>query len=307
MGTSVFKYTKGGFILHEYLCYGYIDCSNDSSDEKLCNCDKYPSDSTNCKYVFGKNAIRFCPSLYYLTSKSDCNKYTLRGHKLKTESKPVPLISESLICNHNEVISTLLLNDLVADCGPEGEDEYELKSLLRYESHFSCKQSQEIPCLRGHPKCFNLTDICIYKINKNHQMVPCRNGGHLQRCKQFECNQMFKCVGSYCMPWNYVCDGKWDSPEGDDERGNAVCGNDLRCLHMYKCRNTNFMCLHIGNVCNGYINCPFEDDEMSCDLKSVKCPLVCQCLLNAITCQYLSGANIKTLNVTIYYYTSCGS
>ena len=36
---------------------------------------------------------------------------------------------------------------------------------------------------------------------------------------------MFKCSSSYCIPWSYVCDSKWDCPEGDDEQceGNSTC------------------------------------------------------------------------------------
>ena len=79
-------------------------------------------------------------------------------------------------------------------------------------------------CLKGHSKCFNLTDICIYQLNANKYMTPCRNGCHLQSCKNFECNMKFKCTESYCIPWTYVCDGKWDCSEGDDELENPACG-----------------------------------------------------------------------------------
>ena len=101
-------------------------------------------------------------------------------------------------------------------------------------------------------------------------MTPCRNGGHLQSCKNFECNMKFKCAESYCIPWTYVCDGKWDCPEGDDELENPACGRNVNCIHMYRCRKTNNTCLHIGNVCDGINNCPLEDDKLFCDLKDVQ-------------------------------------
>ena len=32
---------------------------------------------------------------------------------------------------------------------------------------------------------------------------------------------MFKCPGYHCIPWSYVCDGKWDCPHGYDELENS--------------------------------------------------------------------------------------
>ena len=62
--------------------------------------------------------------------------------------------------------------------------------------------------MEGHIRCFNFTDICLYKLNSKSNMIPCRNGGHLENCGNFECNMMFKCPDYYCIPWTYVCDGK---------------------------------------------------------------------------------------------------
>ena len=51
--------------------------------------------------------------------------------------------------------------------------------------------------------------------------------------------------------WIYVCDGKWDCAEGFDEKSSLVCGNQIICKHMYKCKNMSHTCLHLGNVCDG--------------------------------------------------------
>ena len=44
-------------------------------------------------------------------------------------------------------------------------------------------------------------------------------------------------------------------------------------------------CVHLGDVCNGFVDCPYLDDEYSCLLKCT-CPAVCQCLGFAIRCYY---------------------
>ena len=87
-------------------------------------------------------------------------------------------------------------------------------------------------------------------------MIPCRNGGHLENCGNFECNMMFKCPDYYCIPWTYVCDGKWDCPFGQDELNNTVSTVGKMCQEMYKCTNEQHTCISIGNICDGQIDCP---------------------------------------------------
>ena len=94
-------------------------------------------------------------------------------------------------CNNSQLIDTSLFNDLIADCGPDGEDEPLLKSILLYHNYSSCKP-HEIPCMDGHFRCYNFSHICIFALNKFQHLVPCRNGAHIQNCKQFECNAMYQ-------------------------------------------------------------------------------------------------------------------
>ena len=129
-------------------------------------------------------------------------------------------------------------------------------------------------------------------LNVNNHLIPCGNGGHLQSGKRHECNLMYKRADSYCVPWLYVCDGKWDCSE-DDELNNPVCTKNPVCVHMYKCRNTQ-TCLHLGNVCDGSGDCPYCDDESLCDLKNVQCPLKCNCLVLATECRNVLDVKIET-------------
>ena len=145
--------------------------------------------------------------------------------------------------------------------------------------------------------CYNFTDICVYRLNKYFDMMPCTNGGHLENCRTFDCNQMFKCQKSYCVHWIYVCDGKWDCPQGDDELNNNVCSGEKNCQLMYKCRGFKLKCISIGNVCNGQVDCPFHDDEMHCAFKKVTCPQNCNCLTFAITCSNIPIYILETISL----------
>ena len=137
--------------------------------------------------------------------------------------------------------------------------------------------------------------MCIYKLNANQVLIPCENGRHLQQCKKFLCDIMFKCLDNYCIPWSYVCDGKWDCQHGDDELEYTLCNTRNSCLNMYHCRNTKQMCIHLGNTCDGYPDCPFDDDESLCELKLVECPSFCICLLYAIDCRLISDHKYKVV------------
>ena len=101
---------------------------------------------------------------------------------------------------------------------------------------------------------------------------------------------MFKCLNAYCIPWNYVCNGKWDCPEGDDEIYD-ICEGKSVCFYMYKCKSTSNMCVHKVNLCDGNNDCPHDDDESLCDLQVLKCSISCRCLLYAIDC---NNASLRT-------------
>ena len=210
-----------------------------------------------------------CSTLYYMTITGACEKYKdikylINGNSIQFDKKvyvkekrkeSTSLNNEKFICKNGKVIDKMLLNDLVFDCGSEG-DEPVLMSLLIHDISSFCTEPQMIPCKEGHSRCYWLRDICIYKLNRLNHLNPCRTGGHLQNCKKFECNAMFKCIDSYCVSWSYVCDGKWDCPAGDDELNNPVCTKNQVCIYMYKCKNTTQRCLHLKNKCDGTKDCP---------------------------------------------------
>ena len=109
-------------------------------------------------------------------------------------------------CSKGFNSSKLLVNDLVIDCEDETDED-----VLPLGSTPTCMQIGQISCRIGHRKCLNISEICTYKLNEYNHLIACRTGEHLQNCTYFECNLMFKCPGYHCIPWGYVCDGKWGS------------------------------------------------------------------------------------------------
>ena len=297
IGINLFKCSKGGYIHHRYVCDGITDCPNDRIDEEFCICDqnKFIANKTNlCMKLKNNISATQCTFNYYLEINGVCKKYDSNMLANKTETQP-PLKGQSLekfICNSGKPLDASLVNDLVSDCGPEFEDEPALLLSMNKTQTFVCRQ-QEIPCLEGHYKCFNITDICSYKLNIENNIIPCRNGGHLENCANFECNMMFKCHDSYCIPGTYVCDGKWDCPSGDDEDTKNICIQIRACQNMFKCRGKHHKCISVGKICDNKLDCLHYDDEMFCELKSIQCPISCNCLIFAITCNRVILNNLQ--------------
>ena len=152
-----------------------------------------------------------------------------------------------------------------------------------YRSYSKCSQPDQLPCKPDSSNCFSFSSICVYRLNKYDTLTPCKTGSHLQECRDFVCNLHFKCPGYYCVPWGYICDGKWDCPFGYDEKSCL----QRYCYGMLKCVRSQ-ICLYIGDVCDGHYDCPWKDDELMCSLVGTKCPEKCKCLNFGIVCRNVS-------------------
>ena len=290
-GENVFLCRSDVYISYLFVCDGISDCPNrDNSDEEFCHCLFNEKNKGNlCKEsVNYKDNKTTCTTLYF-SAKGSCHKYITTNYQSKKLKK------ENFLCCDNSTIDTALKNDMVIDCKDSAEDEEILNSVLRYKQVRTCRKPYEIPCKEGYSKCFNISDICNYRVNLFGRIQPCSNGAHLQNCEYFECNMMFKCVKTYCIPWAYVCDGKWDCSNGEDEMYAQICDETPICSHMFKCRGEKHRCLHLGNSCDGIRDCPQGDDEYLCELKYRKCPTKCVCLVLAIECSNLNYYSFGSL------------
>ncbi len=267
-GTNVFHCKDGSYVSHSIVCDAKVDCWHDSSDEDPSLCALLETlYKTLEQQEF--SVVNSSESGIFLKQKIQNHEAVLRDSGLQLNS------------NTN--------NDLIANCGPEGDDEPILVNMLQNYTTQSCLKPYELPCTTGHPKCYNITDICIYKLDNYKHLVPCRNGGHLQNCRKFECNNHFKCQGSFCISWVLVCDGKWDCPHGKEELHVTTYAENLHCFNMYKCRDARAICISLPSVCDAIYDCHLGDDEHFCQLKAIQCPLCCKCFLLAVECIQLSS------------------
>ena len=325
-GTNLFLCLNKVYILYSFVCDGKIDCPNDNQDEKLWFCTQiHQNHSTQTSkyksYTEGNN----CPLLHYTQINGQCSYYntvvnkerpTLQSRTCLEIISDTKYLSDTYLatcgmafvdiaefsedflktgsyfqCNTSLLLSLSLLDDLITDC-PGHSDEPELYHFLNnYAPGQVCLDPTEVPCFKGHSKCFNISETCKYKLNKQNHIIPCRSGGHLENCKHYQCNALFKCTESYCILFVLVCDGKWDCPQGEDELQSMFCENNQNCVEKYKCQHTKQNCLHLDNVCDSSVDCPQMDDELLCELHNVTCPESCQCLMYAIKCPQLEQSD----------------
>ena len=295
---NVFECGEDIFIAYAYVCDGKKDCPNDiAPDEIACICETSLAFSSKCKYIVSKEGIKRC-SLFFLTLKDGTCLYY--GMVQIISTLEIPKLAFS--CKSDNIG---VKNYLITDCLQNGDNEK--KTILKYNSNSICQENGMLPCSGLDRKCYNITEMCIYRLNKNNLLTPCRTGEHVVNCSLIQCNMKFKCPGFYCIPWSYVCDGKWDCPGGYDEVRDLRCGINRNCRNMFKCTN-NQKCIHIGDICNGLQDCHTGDDEYMCSLTGFHCPSLCVCIGLAISCYNVSYANyivsIPSYNAIFFHY--CG-
>ncbi len=286
-GNNLFVCKSKDSISSKYVCDNHNDCS-DGSDENECTCS-LPNEKSICSSFKVYEGKEICSSLYYKTRSGTCSQYT--SLYIQDELYPIPKSHNktTFTCTKYEMdINANFLDDLVPDC-ISAADEPLLKNLLRHKNVSNCTQQHHIPCFQGHKRCFDVENICTFELNVHGFLIPCRTGSHLESCEAFECNMKFKCKGFYCIPWAYVCNGKWDCPFGFDEDKKQNCKSHRKCTQLYRCRES-FICIHVGDLCDEKADCPLGDDEDMCQAHKTKCPEVCLCMAFAISCFHTSLA-----------------
>ncbi len=261
-----FQCSTRQIISTAFLCDGFSDCNNNSSFK---GCDEAFCIDQIATGIMYKNTFPNCSPLFFMAKNRACLSFL----------------------SHNQDNYIILerakhtANDLIQDTTEDNESEF--KNLLKNLAfvHDKCQEKNLFSCFQGHSTCYHPFNICLYKLDRNRNLIPCRTGAHIQECVHFECFNTFKCPDQYCIPWEYVCNGISDCPFGFDESKRC----DLRdaCKLMYKCRHST-KCVHTTNVCYESINCPTHDDEMLCELLHFKCLSGCQCLNFAVFCFNIS-------------------
>ena len=215
------------------------------------------------------NSLNIHSSLYYKDRKQTCQSF-IHWQSLNRKGQYKPINKPEQLVNTYSRVHEGMTNSLAVN-------EYKTR----------CLNYTYFPCEQNVFDCYNINDICIYRLSQLFYIVPCKTGSHLQDCTQFECNMHYKCPGYYCIPWHYICDGKWDCPLGYDEHRNNFCSEFRNCHGMFVCHDTN-ICLHVKDVCDGYIDCPHQDDEILCELSVSHCPKYCICVNFAVSCKNIT-------------------
>ena len=276
---NFFKCQDGTLISSLFVCDGHVDCI---SDETECNCSSknLASASKTCQFLLLETGNVGCSPLFDNT-KNQCMPYKIEIEKDNAATSVLAEKTKHFQCN-STMTGTTITNDLVDGC-LSGDDKLFMSLVGGKGVYFPCPEEHLIPCRHGHPKCFSITKICSYSLNRYGHLDPCPTGDHLQDCKHFFCNTMFKCPNSFCIPWKYLCDGKWDCLKGFDESEHCV-QRKQKCPNLFKCKLSD-VCLHLIEVCDNVEDCLLGDDEQLCSIKDAGCPANCKCLTFALFCQ----------------------
>ena len=305
--SNVYQCKDRSYIDEQFICDELRDCI-DGIDEEICH-SHYAKGSVCSDFYFTcLSSVRCIPYLKVCDGKRDClfgedeiceNKL---GNELHTPRSVVH--SQTFTCSESKTnISILLVDDLVPDCPDTFEDEMQYYSLMTipFHSHMSCNGTKELPCIPGHSHCFQMNKLCIFEFQPyTVTLKHCRNGAHLYNCTSFQCPEYFKCSMSYCVPFDLICNGKWDCPQGHDEMN---C-NLFSCPYLFKCKNQT-KCLHFSKVCDINKDCILGDDESWCIGDSVLvCPKKCKCFAQSVICNNLNknSHNERSIWISIKYF-----
>ena len=241
-GLGFWQCQSGGCIALSKFCDYQQDCQ-DASDEKcpVMQCDVGQVRCRNGECINVRELFDLQRHCLDNSDEQDLeheNRYATKyctnlDHHNNMLTKPASISKKSA-----HYVPLVRVNDFIPDC-PYGSDEPDYFAIVHSKNKSTdihCPP-YEMPCMRDHPKCFPQDKFCVYEIDLEDEMLHCRNGRHVQNCKNFTCTQTFKCPASYCIPLHYVCDGKIHCPDGEEEHFcnvtfTSVCHvNDLSRIH----------------------------------------------------------------------------
>ena len=211
----LYKYNNNIFISALHVCDRSSNCEYIKSDEMECSCTGF---NKHCREICNGQACS-CSPLYFRSHNGKCLRYAFQKFKKLDTTENIWKYKSN---KRSIFIDSKLQDDLVPDYGNNSEYENLLPHILKNKTIF-CKVSGKLPCQGGDSECYDLHFICIYRLNEFSHLIPCTTGSHIEECKTFQCNQMFKCPEYYCIPWGYVCNWKWDCPHGYDESIVSSC------------------------------------------------------------------------------------
>ena len=272
-----FSCAFGGCVPWSRVCNALLDCPN-GEDEQMC-------------FFLNGNFEHY--ALFVELNYMDKSFYKGEENNYK--------------CNNGPNISHMLLDDLVADC-PEQDDEEKYYTFLKNGSRSdffpdgvlckdpdaaTCKKNYMGVCYPRHLHCIHEVVLASKPEMATYGTETCRNGAHLTNCEMYSCPSFFKCPSAYCIPVYAICNGKVDCPNGEDE---ANC-QKISCPGFLLCTHDN-VCVHPHDVWSGGVKCPISLDDKALNGTGA-CPDLCECLGNAIMCTKGKKLKLPKLPTTI--------
>ena len=259
------------------LCNGKMDCQNDEKlDEMQCDCEETQVYSSNCKHLTSVKGQKHCSDFYIKVKNNEC--WPISTISCMTGTKEKGKIDFCYWLKNKSSRSKVSWDPKTNIFSANFKD----------KSFANCMSQGLLSCMDEQNNCYNISEICTYILDERKDLLYCEGGEHLQYCKEFECNMKFKCPSIYCIPWAYVCDGKFDCPNGLEEQ---ICKVGIHCKNMFKYKNSQ-ICIHLNDICDAKFDCPYNEDELACILHGTLCPTNCECLMFTIRCFNLATVDL---------------
>lgn len=283
-----FRCQSGQCIPQQQRCDLIPDCSDSSDEGRLCtigsNCNSastFQCYNGNCIPQYAVCDFQIdCPGKFHEDEDiANCDlllkNRSLTDYKLLTTSSP----ATTNYSNNNNNNNFITLNSFNNN-SQQSLAYYQLNQ----ETSIDWSKQNLSRCNSGNM--INSSLRCLYEFDRYGYQIGCRDVTHLNDCADFQCkpHDYVKCSNSYCIPWRYICDGKWDCIMGEDEIG---CARYV-CPGQYKCANQS-SCILLHQLCDGQPQCPMGDDEWFCDMQ---CPSNCHCIGQYVDCR---NANLTSL------------
>ena len=307
-GVDSFVCKSGTCLASTSRCDGHIDCISGEDElnciypvhigSYVCRDGKIITADRRCDLI--NDCLDGGDELNCFTASKECHKnfrcssghfvnlqYVCDGFFNCVDHSDEKACSESynvgFLCNDISYVLQSVKNDLIPDCKDMSDEPlYQLLLDAKIDRQYRCPQTGAmIPCEMGHTRCFQLTHLCVLEYNIHNKITPCRNGAHLKHCQYFPCTGSFKCPESYCVPMRYVCNGRLDCPNGEDESG--CMAGQMECPGSLRCKDGG--CVPPSKICDGIVHCPHGDDERCI----INCPPGCICKGLVLSCTVLNG------------------
>ena len=182
---NLYKCSGNILISALHVCDISIDCGDGKNDEMECTCTGF---NKHCPEIC-KGLACSCSPLYFKSYNCKCLRYTFQKFKRPDTSEMFWKYKSN---------GTNSQDDLGQDCGNNSKDENTLpQNILINKTAIHCSVLGKLPCQADYLRCYDLYHICVYRLDAFNHLIPCRTGSHIEECKIFQCNQMFKCPEYY--------------------------------------------------------------------------------------------------------------